>query len=73
MSQHTPNQSVAATAHFVESERLVEALPLVKRGDRDNQLRLALVHAVLAIAAGTLGGPDQWRTVIEPEGTGPAN
>jgi hypothetical protein len=30
----TPHSSVAATAHFVEAERLVEALPLMsKRGE----------------------------------------
>jgi hypothetical protein len=63
MSHHTPNQSVAATAHFVEAERLVEALPLVKRGDRDNHLRLALAHAVLSVAAGMLG---DWQNHEDP-------
>jgi hypothetical protein len=46
--------SIAATAHFVESERLLAALPLVKKGDRDHHLMLALVNAVLAIGAATL-------------------
>jgi hypothetical protein len=51
-----PHQSIAATAHYVEAERLVEALPLAtKRGEWDRQARLALVHAVLAVAAGLLG------------------
>jgi hypothetical protein len=48
----TPHQSIAATAHFVEAERLLAALPLVtKRGERDRQLGLALVNARLATAA----------------------
>jgi hypothetical protein len=51
----TPHQSIAATAHFVEAERILVALPLAtKRGERDQQLRLALVNAVLAIAAGVI-------------------
>jgi hypothetical protein len=42
-------------AHFVESERLVEALPLIsKRGEWDHQARLATVHALLPIAASPL-------------------
>jgi hypothetical protein len=50
-----PHQSVAATAHFVEAERLLAAFPLVsKRGERDHHLQLALVHAVLAIGATAL-------------------
>jgi hypothetical protein len=50
------HQSIAATAHFVEAERILAALPLAgRRGERDHQLQLALVHAVLAIAAGMLG------------------
>ena len=64
-----PPTSVAATAHFVEAERLIEALPLidVKRGERDRQLRLAHVHATLAIAASMLAGPVQRRTSEEDE------
>jgi hypothetical protein len=54
----TPHSPVAATAHFVEAERILAALPLAtKRGQRDQQLRLALVNAVLAIAA----------TMLDPE------
>jgi hypothetical protein len=46
---------VAATGHFVEAERLVEALPLAgKRGEWDHQARLATIHALLAIAASLL-------------------
>ena len=51
----TPHSSVAATGHFVEAERLVEALPLLsKRGEWDHQARLATIHAPLAIAASLL-------------------
>ena len=51
-----PHQSLAAVGHFVESERILASLPLAtKRGERDQQLRLALVNAVLAIAATMLG------------------
>jgi hypothetical protein len=33
----------------------LDALPLVKRGaERDRQVQIALVHAVLAIAAGSI-------------------
>jgi hypothetical protein len=51
----TPHPSIAATAHLVESERLLAALPLVEKRHRDHHLQLALVNAVLAIAAGMLG------------------
>jgi hypothetical protein len=38
----TSHQSIAATAHFVEAERILAALPLAtKRGERDHQMRLA--------------------------------
>ena len=48
----TPHQSIAATAHFVEAERILVALPLAtKRGERDRHIQIALVHATLAIAA----------------------
>jgi hypothetical protein len=46
-----PHHSIAATAHFVEAERLLAALPLVDKRHRDHHLQLALVNAVLAIAA----------------------
>jgi len=51
----TPHPSIAATAHFVEAERILVALPLAtKRGERDHQMQLALVNSVLAIAASML-------------------
>ena len=51
----TPHSSIAATAHFVEAERILVALPLVKRGaERDRHVQVALVHAVLSIAAGII-------------------
>jgi hypothetical protein len=61
----TPHQSIAATAHFVEAERILVALPLAtKRGERDQQLQLALVNSVLAIAATMLGA--EWQAVVAP-------
>jgi hypothetical protein len=48
--------SAAATEHLVAAERLLAELPLVKRGERDLHVRVALVHAVLAIAAGIIRG-----------------
>ena len=64
----TPHQSIAATAHFVESERILAALPLAgKRGERDQQLQLALANAVLAIAAVMLA-PADWQTIITEPG-----
>ena len=60
----TPHQSIAATAHFVEAERILVALPLAtKRGERDQQLQLALVNSVLAIAGSLLG---EWQNHEEP-------
>jgi hypothetical protein len=51
----TPQPSSAAGEHFADAERLLAALPLVKRGaERDGQVQVALVHAVLAIAAGII-------------------
>jgi hypothetical protein len=59
-----PHQSIAATAHFVEAERILAALPLAtKRSERDHQMRLALVNSVLAIAASLLG---EWQNHEEP-------
>ena len=50
MNTLPPN--VAAGEHFADAERILAALPLVKRGaDRDRNVRVALVHATLAIAA----------------------
>jgi hypothetical protein len=48
----TPQPTSAAGEHFADAERLLAALPLVKRGaDRDRDVQVALVHATLAIAA----------------------
>ena len=65
MPSTPPHQSIAATAHFVEAERVLAALPLAtKRGERDHQMRLALVNIVLAIAA-TMLGSVQSQTIVE--------
>jgi hypothetical protein len=65
MSITPPRQSIAATAHFVESERILAALPLAtKRGEQDRQLQLALVNAVLAIAATMLDV--EWQAITGP-------
>ena len=59
-----PHQSLAAVGHFVESERMLASLPLAtKRGERDQQLQLALVNSVLAIAGTLLG---EWQNHEEP-------
>jgi len=48
----TPQPPSAAGEHFADAERLLAALPLVKRGaDRDRDVQIALVHATLSIAA----------------------
>jgi len=55
VSYRIRNGGLAATSHFVEAERLVEALRLVsKRGEWDHQERLGTIHALLAIAASLL-------------------
>ena len=57
----TPQPPSAAGEHFADAERILAAPPLVKRGaDRDRQVQIALVHAVLAIAAGI--HPDERNT-----------
>jgi hypothetical protein len=54
--ESTPHHSpIAATAHLIESERLLVALPLVNKRDRDHHLQLALINAVLSIAAAVIG------------------
>ena len=50
--------SAAAGEHFADAERALAALTLVKRGERDRQVQVALVHAVLAIAAGFTTNPE---------------
>ena len=48
----TPQQPSAAGEHFADAERILAALPLVKRStERDRHVQVALVHATLAIAA----------------------
>jgi len=48
----TPQPPTGAGEQFAEGERILAALPLVKRGaDRDRDVQVALVHATLAIAA----------------------
>ena len=63
----TPHSSVAATAHLVESERLLAALPLVEKRHRDHHLQLAFANAVLSIAASMLNGGDSQVVVPERE------
>jgi hypothetical protein len=45
--------------HLVTAERLLAEVPLVKRGERDRHVRVALVHAVLTIAAGIIHPGDR--------------
>jgi hypothetical protein len=53
MTTQPPN--AAAGEHFADAERILAALPLVKRGaDRDRDVQVALIHATLAIAAGII-------------------
>jgi len=53
MNTKPPN--TAAGEHFANAERLLAALPLAKRSERNRHIRVALVHAVLSIAATLLG------------------
>jgi hypothetical protein len=64
----TPHPPLAATAHLVEAERLLAALPLVAKRHRDHHLQLAHVNAVLSIAATLLGA--DWQTVTQPKEDG---
>ena len=59
-----PPGSVAATAHLVEAERILAALPLAKHGERNRQLGLALCNALLSVAASMLGDGVQ-RTIVD--------
>jgi hypothetical protein len=48
---NTQPPSAAAGEHFADAERILAALPLVKRrAERDRRVQVALVHATLAIA-----------------------
>jgi hypothetical protein len=65
-----PSAAVAATAHLVEAERILAALPLAKRRERDRQLGLALCNALLSVAASMLGnGVRQTITGEDEQGT----
>jgi hypothetical protein len=56
----TPQPSSAAGEHFADAERILAALPLVRRsGERDRHVQVALVHATLAIAAILVGEEDR--------------
>ncbi len=49
---NTQPPTAAAGEHFADAERILAALPLVKRSaERDRHVQVALVHATLAIAA----------------------
>ena len=49
---NTQPPRAAAGEHFADAERILAALPLVRRSsDRDRHVQVALVHATLAIAA----------------------
>ena len=55
-----PQPPTAAAEHFADADRLLAALPLVKRGaDRDRDVQVALVHATLSVAATLLS---DWQT-----------
>jgi uncharacterized membrane protein YwaF len=55
----TPQPPSAAGEHFADAERILAALPLVKRGERDRHVQVALVHATLSVAATLLS---DWQT-----------
>jgi hypothetical protein len=56
----TPQPSSAAGEHFADAERILAALPLVKRrADRDRHVQVALVYATLSVAATLLS---DWQT-----------
>jgi hypothetical protein len=57
---HTQHPNTAAGEHFADAERILAALPLLKRGaDRDRDVQVALVHATLSVAATLLS---DWQT-----------
>jgi hypothetical protein len=62
----TPQPPNAAGEHFADAERILAALPLVKRGaDRDRDVQIALVHATLAVAANMLS---EWPAITDGDG-----
>jgi hypothetical protein len=55
----TPQPPSAAGEHCADAERLLAALPLVKRSaERDRHIQTALVHSVLAVAASLIARKD---------------
>jgi hypothetical protein len=54
-----PGALAVLAVHLVTAERLLAEVPLVKRGERDRHVRVALVHAVLTIAAGIIHPGDR--------------
>jgi hypothetical protein len=58
MTTQPPN--AAAGEHFADAERILAALPLVKRrANRDRHVQVALVHATLGVAARTVDRQQQ--------------
>ena len=61
MTTQPPN--AAAGEHYADAERILAALHIVKRSaDSDRHIQVALVHAVLAVAAGMVG---EWQTTAD--------
>ena len=61
---NTQSANTAAGEHFADAERILAALPLVKRrAEPDRHIQIALVHATLAVAAGL---PREWQNREEP-------
>ena len=69
----SPHPSLAASGHFIEAERLLASLPLVKRdSDKDREVQIALVNALLSIAAVVIGDDGaRWQTISKPEDSVP--
>ena len=60
---NTQPPSTAAGEHFADAERILAAMPLVKRrADRDRHVQVALVHATLSVAATLLSDWQTWAT-----------
>jgi hypothetical protein len=65
---NTQHPNTAAGEHFADAERILAALPLVKRGaDRDRDVQIALVHPTLSIAASM--PPNIYNTIIRERTT----
>jgi hypothetical protein len=59
-----PRRSAGCASTLTHAERILAAVPLVKRGEWDRYVQVALVLATLAVAAGVLG---EWQTVADRE------